>query len=941
MTVSRYIRPAVAATAILLSQLGWSATAQTGGSPCVTCVALLVDAAAAEAGLETGLSLAGLDLVFPADTHVTAPLAERLARAGAHVWLTTGVSDAASPDGLPFATGVFLIVSDTAGSASERVFAVRRAATELRGGRTELRVGLVLTSPFWSAAAATEVAPYLDAVWLPRPDARDAAAIGRRYAGLGLWLERGDADPISAGAGLGGEVAVVEAFDRTPAMVAALAALRPLMPPGLTPLPEVRVGCDGCRAAVWMHPETLEAIAVVQGAAAGRVLTIAPDALRVTRADLRTGGAVPVALTRAAGGARVDVRDADNPLVLRIAGWRGVDEDVYRADVRVSAARTLSADEIIARHQAHRARQARVVENAIAIGTTVLTFEVPAFAGPVEVTAGTTIFTRGALTEVAQHDVRVNGVDMHVGATAPRLPIIEPERVSTPPLAITLSSAYDYQLAGRGREAGRDCYIVAFTPREATGSSFAGRAWIDAVSFALTRMDATQTGLRGAIVSSEQHDVFAPVRVGDTDVWLPARSSSFQIYQAAGLRTPIHREVVTPRHEVNVGDFGARLAAAHGSNAVMLRDTPQGYRYLVPARRAPGTPDAPRTPSAPVAAATRVLAPEAAQRVVTLAFGTLLDPNISVPLPFAGLSYVDFNFLRRGVQFSGFFGGSYGQAAWTAPGFLRPRWQLTGRAFGIAVSYNDRVFRGGREQYRENISQRPFRADATVIAPLSPRVQLRVGYEFEYTAFTGGRDTAPTFVVPADALVHGLRVALDVQRGPWSVLTWWNPARRQGWRPWGRPGLDHTPGSSDFQRYGLTAARSWVIGPGALARLEGSWVDGHDLDRFSRYTFDSFENRLRGYPSASLRYDRGALLRSVATWAPGRLRVDGFFDYAAVRDPGLGPAVKSFPGVGAAVEIPLPRRVLLAVEYGYGIKARNTDGSEGTHVVKITGFKIF
>jgi hypothetical protein len=31
----------------------------------------------------------------------------------------------------------------------------------------------------------------------------------------------------------------------------------------------------------------------------------------------------------------------------------------------------------------------------------------------------------------------------------------------------------------------------------------------------------------------------------------------------------------------------------------------------------------------------------------------------------------------------------------------------------------------------------------------------------------------------------------------------------------------------------------------------------------------------------------------------------------------------------------------VAVEYGYGVKARNTDGSEGTHVVKLTGFKIF
>ena len=57
------------------------------------------------------------------------------------------------------------------------------------------------------------------------------------------------------------------------------------------------------------------------------------------------------------------------------------------------------------------------------------------------------------------------------------------------------------------------------------------------------------------------------------------------------------------------------------------------------------------------------------------------------------------------------------------------------------------------------------------------------------------------------------------------------------------------------------------------------------------------------------------------------MRVDGFFDYAAVRDPGFGRAVKSYPGLGAAVEMPLPRRMLLAVEYGYGIKARNTDGS--------------
>jgi hypothetical protein len=922
---------------VVMSLLPALGTAQDSPAPCATCVALLIDAPGAEATLQAGVPVAGLDLVFAHGADVPPALIERLSKAGAHVWLTAAATAAVPPESLTFATGVFVVVpGDVAGAATEIVFAVRRASTELRAVRPELRIGLVLTAALATAAVAGDVAPYLDAVWLPPDLADNTTRIGRLYPGLDLWLARGATDPLVAGVGLAGETAVIDASGNAPALAAALAALRPLMPPGLTPLPEVRVACDGCRAEVWMHPETLEGIAVVHGATGPGVLTIAPDALRVTRADMQTGRTEPLHLARADGSARVEIAEPADPMVLRIAGWRGVEEEIYRADVRVSAVRTLSVEEILARHHARRARQARLVDNAIAIGTTVLTFEVPGFAGPVAVTAGTTIFTRGALTEVAQHDIRVNGVDMNVGATAPRLPIIEPERVSTPPLAITLSSAYEYRLAGRSREAGRDCYIVAFTPRDTSIPSFTGRAWIEAAGFTLVRMEATQTGLRGAIVSSEQHDVFAPVRVGDAEVWLPVRSSSFQIYQAAALRTPIHRELVTPRHEVNVEDFDARLAAAHASNAVMLRDTPQGYRYIVPAPAADAPGDA--TPRATA----RVLAPGAAQRVVTLAFGTLIDPNITVPLPYAGLSYLDFDFLGSGAQFSGFFGGSFGQAAWTLPGFVRPRWQLTGRVFGIAASYNDRSFRNGREQYTENIRQRPFRADATVVAPLSSRAQLRVGYEFDYTAFGDSPDTGPAFVVPADAITHGLRVALDLQRGPWSLLTWWNPARRQGWRPWGRPGLDFVPGTSDFQRYGVTASRSWVIAPGALARLEGGWVDGRDLDRFSRFTFDSFENRLRGYPSASLRFDRGAIVRSIATWTPpGRLRLDAFFDVAAVRDPGFGRAVQSYPGLGTALEVPLPRRILLAVEYGYGFKARNTDGSQGTHVVKITGFKIF
>ena len=87
----------------------------------------------------------------------------------------------------------------------------------------------------------------------------------------------------------------------------------------------------------------------------------------------------------------------------------------------------------------------------------------------------------------------------------------------------------------------------------------------------------------------------------------------------------------------------------------------------------------------------------------TLAFGVIVDPNIIAPLPFAGLSYVDFNLFGTGAQFNGFFGGTYGQLAFSVPSLRGSRWQLAGRAFGIASSYNDRAFVGGREQYDRNI----------------------------------------------------------------------------------------------------------------------------------------------------------------------------------------------------------------------------------------------
>ena len=117
---------------------------------------------------------------------------------------------------------------------------------------------------------------------------------------------------------------------------------------------------------------------------------------------------------------------------------------------------------------------------------------------------------------------------------------------------------------------------------------------------------------------------------------------------------------------------------------------------------------------------------------------------------------------------------------------------------------------------------------------------------------------------------------------------------------------------------------------------------GRDLDRFSRYSFGTFENRLHGYPSALIRYDRGGVLRATAAWAAARMvRIDGFADVAFVHDPGFARGLKNFTGLGAAIEAPAPFGTLLAVEWGYGIQGLTADGGRGTHVVRVSGYKVF
>ena len=683
-------------------------------------------------------------------------------------------------------------------------------------------------------------------------------------------------------------------------------------------------------------PETAVPYAdVVVGPSAGRPMSGLRSWPRVSPPTVE---AALAATSR--GGAEKWVVDAPDDVIAArrllhgLARAAAPPDDAVTESVEVRGARRFTADEIVARHQAFARLQASRIARTISSGRLTLTFEAPGFPAPVTISSETVIYTSPDRVELEQRSVQVNGIAFS-GSRVPKLPILEPERAAAPPLTITLTGLYRYRLDGDAVVDGVRCYVVAFDPRVDDESLFTGRAWIAADTFALVQVAATQTNLRGAIVSSEQVDTYREFEPG---LWLLAQSDVRQLYEGPAHRTPIHRLLTITSHQLNPDDFETRLQSAYRSPSIMLRDTPDGYRYLE-REPAPGTgagsPDE-----------VRVSVAERSTRFRTLAGGVIIDPNISVPLPFAGLSYVDFDLLGTGTQLSAFFGGSYAQLAFSVPSLGGSRWQLAGRAFGIASSYNDRSFRDGREIYDENLRQRPAHASAWLLRPLSPRVSLRAGYAFDYTRLRPAPETSPAFGIPADQIVHGLRLGLEGQRAGWAASLWWHPAWRQGWRTWGRTqgraDEDYSPDHAHFQRFGVSVSRSAAPIPRVVTKVEAAVMGGHDLDRFSRFTFGTFDNRLRGYPSALIRYDRGGVVRVAAAWSAGRfVRLDGFVDSAYVRDRGFGQRYRNYTGVGAAVESPAPFGMLAALEWGYGFRGLDADGARGTHVIRVSVYKMF
>ncbi len=587
-----------------------------------------------------------------------------------------------------------------------------------------------------------------------------------------------------------------------------------------------------------------------------------------------------------------------------------------RAAVEVGATRGLTAEEIVARERAWDAGQRERVTSFIADMKASLRFRI----GEVNETFDLTIvgpfyFRRGRPPDWEWDEFYLNGVKWK-GKTLPKLPILQPEKVTALPLDIRLTEDYDYTLHGDATISGRRAYHILFAPKSAVGKMaiYRGSVWIDKETFALLRRDSVQLNLTGETLSNVQSEFYLPVP-GHPEAVLPLEIKGQQVFSTAGRTTAIERDVVMQAVRVNPPDFDERLAAAHASQAQMIRDTDRGMRYLVPDKAHPGQ---------------RVVEETIAKKSTFGAVGAFYDDSLDYPLPLAGIQYFNFDLWGKGKQLSVFFAGALLTANYTDPSLGGSRFDLGADLFAVAFPFGDVSYRNGKEVSAEKIKHLPAQFQINLGHPLGPYLKANLGLFTKWDDYQRDKDTGPDFVTPVDTFTDGAELKLIGNISGFSAIASGSYFRRRRWEFWGDPATsEFDPHQKQYWKYSLSLAKDRYFSGFRKLHVGLSYQSGSNLDRFSKYEFGTFSgNPVRGYKSGSLRTE-SAFVGNVSYGLniEDIIRFEAFYDQALVKDKLSGFNNTYFSGAGLLASFNGPwQNSLLRTEVGTPVVGHGVHG---------------
>ena len=660
--------------------------------------------------------------------------------------------------------------------------------------------------------------------------------------------------------------------------------------------------------------------------------------LRTTTGDVPDGGP----------GRRVRISPGDYPLLLEYqAGVATPGFEIDTEKLQVDRDREPSAQEIIARHQEVQQVQDDYIERWTASARVDYHFKFAQGGSNIDVSIKSNYFwARGEELEWEQTEYKVNGTRVP-WKKFPEIPLIQPEKVITLPMDLTLDRTYRYRLAGRDRVGGREAWILAFEPEnpDPTRPLYRGRVWIDRERYVRLKVSLVQNNLEAPVLGNEERDIYAPVNTADgRELWMMSSIHGQQVWTAGGRNFMVQREVFFETYDINPDPavFLEAREAAYRSVNQMLRDTDEGFRYLE--RKEDGS---------------RTVKSEMDTSQLFAAVGLFKDNGLDNVVPLAGADYFNYDLFGKGIQANVFFAGVFLNATATEPDLFGHHIDLTLNLQGSALKFDDKVFDGDQELLAERIRARRQNASLQAGFPMGKFAKvnligsmgfLEYDQESEAEAYRAALPVALDFVLPPDHTVTSGAVEFIYNRKGYTFSaegTWF---RRSEWGAWGlfdpAAGEFVDPPSADgplrYDRWEASLNKEWFLPNFQKVRGEATYLDGNDLDRFSQYETSFFgKTRLSGFSGSGVRFDRGSILRVGYSFNVFNiLQLDATVQTAAVKNSLLDDETRNFTGAGLSLNTPGPWKTYFIFNYGRAISA-DIPELDGQQEFMLTVLKLF
>jgi hypothetical protein len=464
------------------------------------------------------------------------------------------------------------------------------------------------------------------------------------------------------------------------------------------------------------------------------------------------------------------------------------------------------------------------------------------------------------------------------------------------------------------------------------------------------------------VLSNEERDSYAAQAGPDgREFWLLDEIRGQQLWTVAGRNLVVMREVTFLDYRINppVEDLEARRQQAYASNNQMLRDTDQGFRYLE--RQPDGS---------------RVVTDKMKTSQLFAAVGAFQDDSTDGIQPIAGVNYFNFNAFGSDTQVNALFGGVVLFANATKPGLFGTRMDLAGDLVAIAIKTKDKLYAGDQELELERIEQRNNALQVRLGIPAGQFTKFTMIGGVGFNNYFEDEDTLALYetiradpndprdlryVLPRDHTVYTGRMLLEFNRRGYSLIFRASHSRRSDWGEFGlRDETTNTwqiyddtlgdyisstepePVYDAFSRWGVDLFKEWILPTFQKFRAEANWLDGNNLDRFSRYQFSLFgQDRLDGFSGSGLRFDRGAILRATYSFnILEAVRFNANVETANVETRGSGVGFQSFTGLGLSGNVVGPWQTVWSLSYGYGL-ASDIPDLEGQQQFFLLILKLF